>query len=77
MEEIEMLTKDEANAIKGLERLAKRWPEILSIFSHSGALVVMKRHPDHPEDERGRIVASIRGIDNDGGDPNHKWWDDD
>ena len=75
MDEIEMLTEKEAKAIRGLEQLAKNWPKSLSLFSHSGTLCVMKFHPGHPEDERGRVVEVISGIDNDGGDPDHKEWD--
>jgi hypothetical protein len=64
MVEIE-ITKDEQKAIKSLERLAKKWPKSLSLFSWSGTLLVMKRIDD------GRLgcVEEISGINNDGGDP--------
>jgi hypothetical protein len=70
------LTLDEARAIRSLERLAKRWPKSLMLFSHSGTLNVIKL-----DDEGGwslpgghhdgnAIVTTITGIQNDGGDPN-------
>lgn len=74
---MEMLTKEEETAIRSLERVAKKWPESLKLFAQSGTLMVIKMHPDHPEDDHGRIVDVIIGIDNDGGDNDWKEWDDD
>ena len=74
--EIEMLTEEEKKAIKSLHRLSKKWPDTIQLFSQSGTLLVLKQHPNHPEDEHGRIVDWIGGIDSDGGDPNLHEWDD-
>jgi len=54
------LTKEEQKAIASLERLAKKWPKSLQLFSWSGSLEIIK-------DEA--VVGSISGIPNDGGDP--------
>ena len=64
------ITKEEQKAIASLERLAKKWPKTLKLFSHSGSLVVEKLDPNICLPIR---VASIVGIKNDGGDPN--WHD--
>ena len=68
------LTKEEKTAIAALERLAKRWPKSLWLFSANGTLCVMKK------DSSGRkvqtphggvdsdYVATTIGIENDGGD---------
>ncbi len=74
---MEMLTKEEEKAIRSLDRVAKKWPRSLKLFSQSGTLLVIKIHPDHPEDEQGRVVCGISGIENDGGDNDWKEWNDD
>ena len=72
----DMLTAEEEKAIRKLENVAKIWPESLALFSANGSLLVVKQHSEHPEDEQGRVVASILGIENDGGDPDLKDWND-
>lgn len=78
------ITPEERRAIRTLERLAKRWPKSLWLFSASGSLHVMKRGPDGERvmaknnymgrsignDELTDSRASIATIDipNDGGD---------
>ncbi len=69
------MTKEERSAINSLERLAKRWPKTLGLFSWSGSLTVIRL------DEKGEfplecreymhkaIVCDISGIKNDGGCP--------
>ena len=74
---MEMLTKEEEKAIRSLERVAKKWPKSLKLFSQSGTLPVIKQHPEHPEDDHGRVVDGISGIENDGGDNDWKEWNDD
>lgn len=67
------LTPDEARAIASLERLAKRWPQTLTLMSMGGSLCV-KHTGDPRTDARtslGRadvVLANIDGIPNDGGD---------
>jgi hypothetical protein len=66
-------TADERRAIASLERLAKRWPETLMLFSWSGTLCVVKLKEDgssplHDGDPNSHVVATIHGITNDGGD---------
>jgi hypothetical protein len=61
------LTKDEAAAVAVLDRLAKRWPRTIKLFSWSGSLVVMDSDMAVGADA---VLAEIRsGIINDGGDP--------
>lgn len=48
-------------AIGSLERLSKKWPKDLTLFSASGNLIVI--------DSNNKILAYIIGIPNDGGDP--------
>jgi hypothetical protein len=74
---MEMLTEEEEKAIKSLDRVAKKWPKSLKLFSQSRTLLVIKHHPGHPEDDHGRIVDIIPGIYNDGGDNDWKEWADD
>ncbi len=70
------LTPKEEAAIADLERLAKKWPKNLWLYSASGTLNVMKTPPDGnemlPGDGGGvdpeNIVTIIPGIRNDGGD---------
>jgi len=59
------LNIEEQKAIASLERLAKKWPKSLMLFSWSGSLTVLKN------DEHGFKcdVGCIPGISNDGGDP--------
>ena len=76
----EMLTDEEDKAVRSLERLAKKFPRTLSLFSWSGTLCVCKVHPDDADDDTYeypiRVITDIVGIVNDGGDPNLKYWDD-
>ena len=69
------LTKDENNAIRALQRVAKRWPDTLWLFSGSGTLHVMRAG----EDGGAVMTANFGGVDpdycvttidivNDGGD---------
>jgi len=62
------LTTQEKRAISELEKLAKRWPKTLVVFSWSGTLHVLK--PGKRRTMGQAIVASFSGIPNDGGDPN-------
>ena len=70
----EFLTKKELSAVRTLERLAKRWPKTLWLFSASGSLCVMRAGPNG-----GAVETSSGGVDqehcvttidipNDGGD---------
>lgn len=63
------LTEEEARAIRSLQRLAKRWPQSLQLFSASGSLIVL--HAGHDADPlpQDAALAHIEGIPNDGGDP--------
>ena len=68
------LTRAERNAISSLERLAKRWPETLWLFSASGSLLVMRNdecgghaHTTDGTVDQNYILATIN-IPNDGGD---------
>lgn len=69
------LTKEETAAINSLKRLAKRRPKSLWLFSWSGSLHVMRAGEGGGQAMTARnavdpdyIVATIQGIDNDGGD---------
>ena len=68
------LTKEEASAIDTLQRLGKRWPKSLWLFSASGSLYVMRkevggrRHAPTVNRDSDFIAATIMGIENDGGD---------
>jgi len=70
------LTKEEEKAIASLERLAKRWPKSLWLYSASSSLCVMKCKPDGCVADKNNgesidpdyLVTQIRGIHNDGGD---------
>ena len=59
------VTGEEQKAIRSMQRLAKKWPRSLWLFSWSGSLQIMKERPD------GILVPleSVKGIPNDGGDP--------
>jgi hypothetical protein len=70
------LTQDERSAISALERLAKRWPDSLTLFSWSGSLHVFDSETwrDHDRERSGIsandvTICTIEGIPNDGGDP--------
>jgi hypothetical protein len=80
MEELNGLTEEEMKAIRSLKRLARKFPKSLLLFSWSGNLCVCKRHPDDEIDDDYpydyRVITTISGITNDGGDPNLKYWDD-
>lgn len=70
-------TDEERRAIATLQRLAKRWPESLWLFSASGSLCVMRNRQDGEralyDESRGSgadpdyCLATIN-IPNDGGD---------
>lgn len=61
------LTRQEASAVKQLEKLARSWPKTLRLQSWSGALHVLKVGKGMTIDEC--KVTVIHGIPNDGGDP--------
>lgn len=74
----EDFTEEERKAIKSLERLSKKWPKSLTLFSWSGTLVVFRtddvRNQVGETGEAGYSLndvpsVSIYGIPNDGGDP--------
>ena len=64
----ELLTDEERRAIASLERLAKRWPPSLLLFSWSGTLCVMPADWDRTSPNES-VITYIEGIPNDGGDP--------
>ena len=69
------LTDDEAKAVRSLERLAKKWPDTLQLFSWSGTLHVMLTEDVHEcfladGGYQDASITTIPGIRNDGGDPN-------
>ena len=75
--EVELeVTQEEQNAIRTLQRPAKRWPKSLWLFAASHDLWVMKLSPaseryvvaTHGGMDSDAIVAHIRGIHSDGGD---------
>ena len=59
------VTKDEQKAIASIERLAKKWPQTLTLFSWSGTMNVFKS----ADDGQPCVITGIGGIPNDGGDP--------
>lgn len=59
------LTKEEQKAIRALDRLAKKWPKTLTLFSWSGSLAIFKDTDDGVRCNVGNTV----GVPNDGGDP--------
>lgn len=61
------LTPSEARAVAALERLARRWPRALRLFSTNGTLQVLK--PGEGRTFVSGLVTSISGIPNGGGDP--------
>lgn len=58
------LTLEEQKAISSMQRLAKKWPTSLKLFSWNGSLTVFKEGNDET-----CVVGHISGIRNDGGDP--------
>jgi hypothetical protein len=68
--ESDPLTAGEIKAITSLERLAKHWPQSLTLFSKAGSLTVIRTGTsllDSPRDDV--VITVIDGIPNDGGDP--------
>ena len=67
------VTEEEEKATRSLQRLAKKWPQTLTLLSMGGSLSVV-----HTSDERmdsmstlerqEAIIEDIYGIPNDGGD---------
>ena len=69
-EDDDTLTDEERRAIASLERLAKRWPQSLMLFSWSGTLCVVRSEALlHGDDPNAAVVTTITGIPNGGGDP--------
>lgn len=62
------LTAEEKQAITALQRLAKKWPQTLVLFSMSGSLVIMDRDDFCANSAYAEELARIKGIPNDGGD---------
>lgn len=68
----EETTAEERKAIASLERLAKRWPDSLMLFSAASSLVVVRPEWSRRADQtmtEDDVLARIYGIPNDGGDP--------
>ena len=63
------LTDEERRAIASLERLAKRWPQSLRLFSWSGTLCVIRSEADLLEEPEANVITTIEGIPNGGGAP--------
>lgn len=61
------LSVKERRAIQRLKKLAKAWPESLSLFSNSGTLEVHKTSVGDPYTED-TLIDEIFSITNDGGD---------
>lgn len=67
-----MLTHHEEAAIRSLERVASKWPGSLKLVSAAGSLVVVFTGMDLGPDGKlteDKVLATISGIPNDGGDP--------
>lgn len=77
------VSDDESKAIASLKRVAAKWPKSLWLYSASGSLHVMKMRSDGKRAvingcgtgrggdggmDADYIVATIKGIENDGGD---------
>lgn len=67
------LTDEEERAIAALQRVARRWPQSLTLVSMGGSLSVIRtddeRFDSSSTAERGEaVVVDIYGIPNDGGD---------
>jgi len=63
------LSPEEQAAIRALERLAKRWPPSLKLFSWSGTLCVIRADASLLDNPDAQVITTIEGIPNDGGDP--------
>lgn len=68
-EEYDVLTADEKQIVRALERLAKGWPRNLILFGGDGATISLRRDPG----DGGFIgaeyeIARVSGIRNEGGD---------
>lgn len=69
------LTKEEQNVINSLKRLAKRWPQSLTLWSGCSNLYVMRTDKFRKKEDTGfdvyanpeAVVTQINGIPNDGG----------
>ena len=68
------LTREEAGAIRGLERLARRWPPTLMLLSYGDSLSVIHTADldavaggTGPRPRQDLVIADIDGIPNDGG----------
>ena len=70
------ITLEEEKAIRALKRIAKTWPKSLWLYSASGTLHVMRTGENGEQVHLGRQggvdpdyhLATIRNIQNDGGD---------
>jgi len=68
------VTKDEQRVINTLDRLSKRWPKSLWLFSANGTLCIMKKneHGEQAETAHGCVdpeyLVTTIAIENDGGD---------
>ena len=67
------LTAEEERAVRALQKLAKKWPSTLRLFSWSGTLVVLKPGDGRTMEEAEVTQIGKSQIPNDGGDPD---WDD-
>lgn len=63
------LTPDEQNAVNTLNRLAKRWPKTIKLFSWSGTLVIFDADDTLSRPGDTELAVINRGIISDGGDP--------
>lgn len=67
------LTPEEEKAIRALERLSKKWPESLWLYSANGTLCIMRKGDDGHKVFKGEgcdqdYVVTTIDIDSDGGD---------
>ena len=63
------LTDEERRAIAALERLAKRWPQSLTLFSTGGSICIVRTDSNFMDDLDAAVITHIEGIPNDGGEP--------
>lgn len=73
-------TREEQKAIDSLNRIGKKWPKTLWLFSASGTLCVMRKGENGEQVttdigkhggggmDQDYVLATIPGIQNDGGD---------
>lgn len=61
------LTKEEKSIILALERIAKKWPKNLILFSDTGSITI-RRFTESGEYKKENEIAVISGIKTDGGD---------